>query len=41
MEDVVTAMTKYGECDIAEVKAGIIRRNRLGEGDIWVRCPWT
>lgn len=20
---------------------GGIRRNRLGEGDVWVQCPWT
>lgn len=41
MENVVDAIIKYGECDRADVKAGGIRRNRLGEGDIWVKCPWT
>lgn len=40
VEEVAAAISKYGECDSAEIKAGAIRRNRLGEGDIWVRCPW-
>lgn len=41
VEDVVEAIVRYGECDRADVQAGRIRRNRLGEGDIWVKCPWT
>lgn len=41
VEDVVAAVAKYGECDIMDIKAGGIRRNRQGEGDIWVRCPWN
>lgn len=41
VEDVVTAVTKYGECDNADVKARVIKRSRLEEGDIWIRCSWT
>lgn len=37
VEDVVAAVTKHGDCDITEIKAGGIRRNRQGEGDIWIR----
>lgn len=41
VEDVVDAIMKYGEYNTADIKAGVIRRNRLGEGDVWVKCPWT
>lgn len=41
VEEVVEARVRYDECDRADVQAGRIRRNRLGEGDIWVKCPWT
>lgn len=40
-EVIITAVVKYGECERTEVTAGTIRRNRLGEGDIWIRCPWN
>lgn len=30
----VAAIAKYGDCDSTEIKAGGIRRNRQGEGDI-------
>lgn len=41
VEDVVTVVTRYGGCERADIKAGAIRRNRLGEADIWVRCQLT
>lgn len=41
MEDVVEVIMKYGKCDRDEIKAGGIRRNTFGEGDIFVKCPWT
>lgn len=41
MEDVVEAIMKYGKCDRDDIKAGGIRRNRFGEGDIWIKCSWT
>lgn len=41
VEDVVEVVAKYGTCDVSAIRAGGIRRNRQGEGDIWVRCPWN
>lgn len=40
-EDVMIAVARYGGCEMTEVTPGGIRRNRLGEGDIWIRCPWS
>lgn len=28
-------------CDRAEVTAGTIRRNKMGQGSIWAKCPWN
>lgn len=40
-EEVIDAIANYGECDRTEIRAGGIRRNRQGEGDIWIKCPWS
>lgn len=40
-EEVIDAVANYGECDRGDIRTGRIRRNRQGEGDIWVRCPWS
>lgn len=39
VEDVINAIVKYGDCDRLDVRAGGIKRNRLGEGDIWIKVP--
>lgn len=41
VEEVTAAIAKFGECLVKDVKAGVIRRNRQGEGDIWIHCPWN
>lgn len=40
-DDVTEAIMRYGDCERGEIRVGSIRRNRQGEGDIWVRCPWS
>lgn len=38
-EEVVEAIAVEGRCDKAEVTAGNIRRNKVGLGSIWAKCP--
>lgn len=40
-EVVANAIVRYGDCDKLDVRVGGIKRNRLGEGDVWVKCSWT
>lgn len=40
-EEVIEAIALEGRCDRAEVTAGAIRRNRMGLGSIWAKCPWN
>lgn len=38
-EDVAVAIIGRIGCDRQEMKVGNIRRNRMGIGDVWVKCP--
>lgn len=40
-EEVAEAVAQEGQCDRSEVTAGAIRRNRMGLGSIWIKCPWS
>lgn len=40
-EEIIESIALEGGCDKAEVVAGIIRRNRVGLGSIWVKYPWN
>lgn len=40
-EDIANAIIKIVQCDREDIKVGIIRRNRIGIGDVWVKYPRT
>lgn len=40
-EDIENAILHQTNCNRDEIKIGVIRRNRVGIGDVWVKCPWT
>lgn len=40
-EEVVEVVALEGRCDRAEVTAGTIRRNKMGQGNIWAKCSWN
>lgn len=39
-EEIRDIVMQETECEREEIKTETVRRNRFGEGSIWVQCPW-